>query len=158
MNSANAATTGDLHTEPAELGADERRAEFEQARRLAERYRVEFVDMDSFRIDQDLFRSIPADLMLRYGFVPYRREGKTLAIVVSDPTDLPMIDELAIVLGTPIKVTVAAPTAIQEILKKSESSQRVLEEATEGFELQVLKEDDTGDENLTVERLTSDIS
>ena len=51
--------------------------------------------MDTFRIDQELFRSIPADLMLRYGFVPYRRDGKALVIVVSDPTDLPMIDELA---------------------------------------------------------------
>jgi type II secretory ATPase GspE/PulE/Tfp pilus assembly ATPase PilB-like protein len=127
------------------------------ALRLADRYRLEFVDMEHFRIDQDLFRSIPADLMLRYGFVPYRREGKSLVIVVSDPTDLPMIDELSVVLGTPVKVTVGAPTAIQEILKKSESSQRVLEEATEGFQLQVLKEDDSA-EDLSVERLTSDIS
>ena len=133
-------------------------AEVARARKLAERYRLEFVDMDEFRIDQELFRTIPADLMLRYGFVPYRREGKSLVIVVSDPTDLPMIDELGIVLGTPIKVTVGAPSAIQSILKKSESSQRVLEEATEGFQLQVLKEEEAGDENLTVERLTSDIS
>ena len=103
-----------------------------RARQLAERYRLEFVDMDEFRIDQELFRSIPADLMLRYGFVPYRRDGKSLVIVVSDPTDLPMIDELGVVLGTPIKVTVGAPSAIQSILKKSESSQRVLEDATEG--------------------------
>src|SRR5688572_10119106 len=129
-----------------------------RARKLAERYRLEFVDMDQFRIDQELFRSIPADLMLRYGFVPYRREGKALVIVVSDPTDLPMIDEVAVVLGTPVKVTVGAPSAIQSILKKSESSQRVLEEATEGFQLQVLKEDEAGEDNLTVERLTSDIS
>ena len=63
--------TAGLHSEPRELGADERRQEVEQAKRLAERYRLEFVDMDSFRIDQELFRSIPADLMLRYGFVPY---------------------------------------------------------------------------------------
>src|ERR671929_1570493 len=132
--------------------------EVARAQKLAERYRLEFVDMDEFHIDQELFRSIPADLMLRYGFAPYRRDGKSLVIVVSDPTDLPMIDELAVVLGTPIKVTVGAPSAIQAILKKSESSQRVLEEATEGFQLQVLKEDETGDENLTVERLTSDIS
>jgi type IV pilus assembly protein PilB len=69
-----------------------------------------------------------------------------------------MIDELGVILRTPIKVTVGAPSAIQSILKKSESSQRVLEEATEAFELQVLKEDETGEENLTVERLTSDIS
>jgi type IV pilus assembly protein PilB len=129
-----------------------------RARALAERYRLEFVEMEEFRIDQELFRSIPADLMLRYGFVPYRREGKSLAIVVSDPTDLPMIDELAVVLGTPVKVTVGAPSAIQSILKKSESSQRVLEDATEGFELQVLKDDENGEDSLTVERLTSDIS
>src|SRR2546425_12379432 len=109
----------------------DRQAEIEQARRLAERYRLEFVDMETFRIDQDLFRSIPADLMLRYGFVPYRRAGKALEIVVSDPTDLPMIDELGVLLATPIKVAVGPKFAIESILKKSESSQRVLEEATE---------------------------
>src|SRR6266403_4851327 len=87
------------------------REEMERAQRLAERYRLEFIDMDTFKIDQDLFRSIPADLMLRYGFVPYRREGKTLVIVVSDPTDLPMIDELGVILDTPVKVTVGAPSA-----------------------------------------------
>jgi type IV pilus assembly protein PilB len=149
-----------MATAPANLlpNPEEYSEELARARMLAERYRLDFIDMEEFRIDQDLFRSIPADLMLRYGFVPHRREGKFLIIVVSDPTDLPMIDELGVILRTPIKVTVGAPSAIQSILKKSESSQRVLEEATEAFELQVLKEDETGDDNLTVERLTSDIS
>jgi type II secretory ATPase GspE/PulE/Tfp pilus assembly ATPase PilB-like protein len=137
--------------------ADDYAAEVAQARAKAERYRLEFVDMEEFRIDQELFRSIPADLMLRYGFVPHRREGQGLRIVVSD-TDLAMIDELGVQLGMPLTVTVGTPSAIQSILKKSESSQRVLEEATEGFQLQVLKEDESADENLTVERLTSDIS
>jgi type II secretory ATPase GspE/PulE/Tfp pilus assembly ATPase PilB-like protein len=138
---------------PADVGA-----EVDRARRLAERYRLEYVDMDQFHLDHELFRSIPADLMLRYGFVPHRREGQALVIVVSDPTDLPMIDELSLLLQTPLKVTVGAPSAIQAMLKKSESSQRVLEEATESFQLQLLKEDENGEENLTVERLTSDIS
>jgi type IV pilus assembly protein PilB len=156
---------------PADLSADagstktdlsakaaERRAEFEAAQRLAKRYRLEFVDMEQFPIDQELFRAIPADLMLRYSFVPYRRQGKTLVIVVPDPTDLPLLDELSQLLGTPITVTVGARSAIESILKKSESSQRVLEEATESFQIQLLKDDDNLDENLTVERLTSDIS
>ena len=155
-------TTAQFHADQPDLPTSdaERRAEVEQARRLAERYRLEFVDMDTFRIDQDLFRSIPAELMLRYGFVPYRREGKdgkTLAIVVSDPTDLPMIDELGVLLATPIKVVVGPRSAIDSILKKSESSTRVLEDATESFKLQLLKEED-GEDTLTVERLTSDIS
>ncbi len=141
-----------------EVSAEERSAEEAQARRLADRYRRQFLDMNHFRIDQELFRSIPADLMLRYGFVPYRREGKAIVIVVSDPTDLPMIDELKALLGTPVKVMVGARSAIESILKKSESSQRVLDEATEEFQFQLLKEDENLEDNLTVERLTSDIS
>ena len=132
--------------------------EVARARRLAERYRVEFADMDRFSMDADLFRSIPADLMLRYGFVPYRKVGDTLVIVVSDLIDLPKIDELALLLDTPIRVTVGTRSAIESILKKSEGSQRVLDEATESFELQILHEDEGGEDSLTVERLTSDIS
>ena len=150
--------TAQLQADTSEFGPAERAAELEHARRQAERYRLEFVDMDTFRIDQELFRSIPADLMLRYGFVPYRRDGKSLCIVVSDPTDIPMIDELGVLLSTPIKVAVGPRSAIESILKKSESSQRVLEDATEGFQLQLLKEDESGEDSLTVERLTSDIS
>jgi type II secretory ATPase GspE/PulE/Tfp pilus assembly ATPase PilB-like protein len=146
------------HDEVQEANAAERAAEIAHAGRLAERYRLEFVELSKFNIDHELFRSIPADLMLRYGFVPYRREGNSLVIVVSDPTDLPMIDELAVLLATPIKVTVGTPSAIQSILKKSESSQRVLEDATESFQLQILRDDEAGDEALTVEKLTTDAS
>jgi type IV pilus assembly protein PilB len=150
--------TDELYVGLAEPSAVDHAAEAAHARRLAERYRLEFVDLSQFSIDHELFRAIPADLMLRYGFVPYRREGHALTIVVSDPTDLPMIDELAVLLATPIKVTVGTPSAIQAILKKSESSTRVLEEATESFQLQILREDDTGEEQLTVEKLTADSS
>ena len=37
---------------------------------FAARYGLEFVDLTRFRIDNDLFRRIPFDLMLRYGFIP----------------------------------------------------------------------------------------
>jgi len=162
MNAKPAATVNgapeELYVGATEASDAERAAEAAQARRLAERYRLEYIDISQFSIDHDLFRAIPADLMLRYGFVPYRREGTTLVIVVSDPTDLPMIDELAVLLGTQIKVTVGTPSAIQSMLKKSESSQRVLEEATESFQLQILHEDEGGDDQLTVDKLTADQS
>jgi type II secretory ATPase GspE/PulE/Tfp pilus assembly ATPase PilB-like protein len=148
----------DLYVAGVEPTDVEHAAEVAHAKRLAERYRLEFVDLSQFSIDHELFRAIPADLMLRYTFVPYRREGSSLVIVVSDPTDLPMIDELGVLLATPIKVTVGTPSAIQSILKKSESSQRVLEDATESFQLQILREDESGDEALTVEKLTADAS
>ena len=133
-------------------------AEVARARDLARRYRLEYVDMEQYYVDQDLLRSIPADLMLRYRFVPRRRVGEALEIIVSDPTDLPMIDELALLLGSRVTVTVGTPSAIESILTRSESSQRVLDEATESFQLQLLREEDAAEDSLTVERLTSDIS
>ena len=133
-------------------------AEIARARALAERYGLEYVDMERYYVDQDLLRSIPADLMLRYRFVPRRRIGGALEIILSDPTDLPMIDELALLLGAPVTATVGTPSAIESILTRSESSQRVLDEATESFQLQILREEDAAEESLTVERLTSDIS
>ena len=139
-------------------GAPDAGAEAARAQALARRYRLPYVDMERHCVDQDLLRSIPADLMLRYRFVPRRRAGEALEIIVSDPTDLPLIDELALLLGAPLTVTVGAPSAIEAILTRSESSQRVLDEATEGFQLQLLREDDAAEDSLTVERLTSDIS
>jgi type IV pilus assembly protein PilB len=150
--------TDALYADPSATPAVDRAAEDQEARRLARRYQLEFVDLEQFHIDHALFRSIPADLMLRYGFVPYRRDGQTLFIVVSDPRDLQTIDEVGVQLGTKVRPVVGSPSAIQGILKKSESSTRVLEEATEGFQMQILRDDEAGEENLTVEKLTSDAS
>ncbi len=141
-----------------EAGAEILSEEF-LAKRLSERVGVEYVDLANFEIDPELFRSIPVDLMFRYNFVPRARTAAGLQIVVADPTDVLMIDELELLLGTSIEVVVGTPSAIQEILKKSESSQRVLEEATEEFRIQIVLEDDeTGEETLTIDRLTSDQS
>jgi len=127
------------------------------AQRLAQRMELEYIDFEEFEIDAELFRSIPVDLMFRYNFVPRHRTATGLVVVVADPTDVLMIDELELLLGTNIEICVGTQSAIQEILKKSESSQRVLDEATEGFRLQIVTEDaETGEETLTIDRLTSD--
>jgi type IV pilus assembly protein PilB len=128
------------------------------AQRLAARLGLEFVDVAQFTIDNDLFRSIPVDMMFRYNFVPYKARGNSLLCVVSDPSDVLMIDELELLLGRTIEVMVGTRSAIQEILKKSESGQRVLEEATEEFKVQLIREDEEGEEQLTIEKLTSDAS
>jgi type II secretory ATPase GspE/PulE/Tfp pilus assembly ATPase PilB-like protein len=142
-------------------GADfgEALAEEREAMQLAGRLGLEFVDLAQLEIDPELFRSIPVDLMFRYNFVPRHRTPHGLVVVVSDPTDVLMIDELELLLGTNIEVCVGTQGSIQEILKKSESSQRVLDEATEDLRMQIVTEDEeTGEEVLTIDRLTTDSS
>ncbi|HEY4492067.1 MAG TPA: GspE/PulE family protein [Acidobacteriota bacterium] len=125
---------------------------------MAHRYHLEFIELKGFQIDHSLFRSIPVDLMFRYNFVPYKKEKDTLTIIVSDPSNILMVDELELLLGVRIKRVVGTHSAVQDILKKSESSQRVLDEATETFRLQVLSEDEDSDETITIDKLTTDAS
>ncbi len=129
--------------------------EMEQARRLAERYRCEFVDLKSAKIDSELFKSIPVDLMFRYNFVPLAATNGELEIALADPRHLNLIDELSILLRKKLKVKVAALGQIADLLKKTEQSQRVLEEITEGFALDVVGEEESADETLSIEKLTA---
>src|SRR5258706_9588222 len=130
--------------------------EEQQTRQLAQRYRCEFVDLKNSPIDPELFRAIPAEVMFRYNFVPLKGVNGSLMVAIADPSELLLTDELGILLGKKLVVKVATPSQISDILKKSESSQRVLEEATEGFTLDLIKEDESGDETISIERLTSE--
>ena len=113
------------------------------------------VDLRDGAIEHDLFRSIPVDLMFRYNFVPLKAQNGTLEIALSDPRNLNTIDELGLLLHKKLKVKVATASQIADLLKKTEQSQRVLEEVTEGFALDVVADEDNPDETLSIDRLAN---
>ena len=137
-------------------GAAELDQEREQAKRLATRYRCAFIDLMEQRIDPDLFRTIPADLMFRYNFVPLLVHDNTLVIAVADPGQVILSDELPLLLGKKLAYRVATPRQISDLLKRTEQSQRVLEQATEAFTLQVAKDEEETEETISGDRLTRD--
>ncbi len=130
-------------------------AEAAQAQAVAARYRCEYVDLREASIDHELFRSIPVDLMFRYNFVPLRAQNGTLDIALADPRNLNLIDELSLLLNKKLRCKVATLSQISELLKKTEQSQRVLEEVTEGFTLDVVGDEENQDETLSIDRLTA---
>jgi len=137
-------------------GAADLTVEREQAKRLATRYRCGFIDLMEQRIDADLFRTIPADLMFRYNFVPLAMHNNTLVIAVADPSQVILSDELPLLLGKKLAYKVATPRQISDLLKRTEQSQRVLEQATEAFTLQVAKDEEETEETISGDRLTRD--
>ncbi len=130
--------------------------EVEHAQAIARRYCCDFVDLKTAKIDHELFRTVPVDLMFRYHFVPLQAHNGTLEIALSDPRQIVSIDELAVLLSKKLKIKVATYSQITDLLKKTEQSQRVLEEVTEGFTLDVVGDEENADENLSIDRLTSD--
>jgi len=130
--------------------------EAERAQMLARRYHAEFVDLKNFKIQHELFKSVPVDMMFRYNFVPLEQSEGRLAIAVSDPSKLMVIDEISGLLGTRIVTRVATLSQITDLLKKTEQSQRVLDEASEGLAFDVLSDNENADENISIEKLTAD--
>jgi type IV pilus assembly protein PilB len=150
------ATIEQLPPAPGLPGDGDEQNEREFARKLAERYRYAFIDLREQRIDAELFRTIPADLMFRYNFVPLELQNNVLAIAAADPGQVQMSDELPLLLGKKLLIRVATARQIGDLLKRTEQSQRVLEQATEAFTLQTSKEDEDSDETISGDRLTRD--
>ena len=149
-------TTHDNPIVAAPISSAEEQHDRENARRLAERYRVPFIDLREQRIDPELFRTIPADLMFRYNFVPLEQTNNVLAIAAADPSLVLLSDELALLLGKKLAPRVATAKQIGDLLKRTEQSQRVLEQATEAFTLQVTKAEEDTEETISGDRLTRD--
>src|SRR5882672_3814522 len=140
--------------------ADPQPPEMKAARELARRYRLPFVDLlpadRESPIDYKLFTEVPVDLMVRHQFVPLRRDGKGLHIAMADPTDLERLDELASTLQTRIVPYVATAGAVEVVLRKGDTTQRVLQEAASGFRISLVRETEHGEEVLDLDRLATD--
>jgi type II secretory ATPase GspE/PulE/Tfp pilus assembly ATPase PilB-like protein len=127
-----------------------------RAQELAKRYRCEFLDLRNYHLQPDLFKKIPVDMMFRYNFIPLEQRDGRLSIAIADPSQLMAIDEISVLLGKRVLTKVATSSQIADILKKTEQSQRVLEEASEGFTLDVITEDEFSDETISIEKLTAE--
>ena len=92
----------------------------ERARDLARRYRCEFVDLDGFRVQSELLRTTPLELMFQYNFVPLEEthDGR-LVIAIADPSQLMMIDEISLLLGKRVVTRVSSPKQIGNVLERN---------------------------------------
>lgn len=127
------------------LLAQHRLSDKQLAQAIAEQSKTPYVDLDGFTIDDTLFDLIPASYAYQYTIIPYRRNGKTLDVVVADPFDLTLIDKLERLSGVTVQLLLSSATAIEAVLKRSEGSSAVLKDISEDF-LVIVKETDQGDE------------
>src|SRR5574338_1430161 len=146
---------------PAENGHGEHLPpEMKAAMELARRYRLPFVDLlppdRESPIDYELFAEVPVDLMVRHQFVPLKRDGKGLHIAMADPTDLERLDEISSMLRTRVIPYVATAGAVEVVLRKGDTTQRVLQEAASGFRISLVRETEHGEEVLDLDRLATD--
>jgi type IV pilus assembly protein PilB len=131
------------------------------AQAVAEQRGVQYLNLTDFHINSKFFEKIPADLMQRYQFVPVESADEgSLIIAMTDPNNIPAIDELEMILNQGLDICVSTPSAIQAVLRRSGSSGQVPQPISENFEFHIVKEQQDGESQgvLSLETIDRDES
>ena len=128
------------------------------AQTLADQYGLPWDPLQDFRIDSEFFETIPVEWMHRAPFVPLSKDQGVLTIAISNPQDVRAVDELELLLGCELRLVVSTTTAINEALAASEGNKQVLSRIQAELDPVLIKEDEKGEDILSVERITKDQS
>ena len=147
---------------PAELGAtllgEGALSEEQLARALAIQYGLSFDPLNDFRVDPSFYDRMSVKLMQRHPFVPIAELQGRLRIAIPDPQDLFGIDELELLLGRELELVVSPKAAILTALERSEGSSQALRELEAEYRSVLVKEDERGEEILTLDQNAEDQS
>jgi type IV pilus assembly protein PilB len=89
------------------------------ARALAERYGLDHLDLDVFPVDMGAANLVVNTAAKRYQAVPVAFVDKrTLLLAMADPSNVLAVDDVAIMTGYEVRVAVASPDAIGELISR----------------------------------------
>lgn len=85
---------------------------------MGRQYEVPTVDLDQFEVDQDALKAIPREVCEKHMIIPVSRSGTILVVAFSDPTNMYVRDDIALLSRCKIEVVVAPETSIQKAIEK----------------------------------------
>jgi type IV pilus assembly protein PilB len=89
------------------------------ARALAERYGLDHLDLDVFPVDMGAANLVVNTAAKRYQAVPVSFVDKrTLLLAMADPSNVLAVDDVAIMTGYEVRVAVASPDAITDLISR----------------------------------------
>ena len=106
---------GKLGFNLAELGFVE---DDEIASVLSKQYGVPSINLTQFTIDASVIQLVPAATAQKYEIVPVSRDGATLTIAMSDPTNVFAVDDIKFMTGYQVEPVVAAQTALVAAIER----------------------------------------
>ncbi|MFQ5961432.1 MAG: GspE/PulE family protein [Candidatus Methylomirabilales bacterium] len=125
------------------------------AQARAKQYGLSFVEVASVEPDISVLKCLPAALVKSRAVLPFRRSDGRLAVAVTDPGNLPLLDELRLCLGD-TEIVVASANEIRTKLQGVETAQHVLHEISQEFQLSLVTDDEEA--ALSLERVKEDQS
>lgn len=99
-------------------------SENEVAKALASQLGMEYVDLDQPDvIDKSQIPLIPEDIIRKYTILPLGQDGSKIKVLVHDPMNLALVDDLRFRLGTDIEMALGSKSKIKEFIETVLSSE-----------------------------------
>jgi len=86
---------------------------------LSRQYGVPAVNLSEIEIEPSVARLIPAETASKYNAIPIARNGTTLTLAMTDPTNVFAMDDVKFMTGLHVEPVVASDTAIREAIARS---------------------------------------
>ncbi|MBL7032189.1 MAG: type IV-A pilus assembly ATPase PilB [Nitrospira sp.] len=85
---------------------------------LSEQYGVPAVSLSHEDVDASITKLVPYDIAYKYQIFPISRNGATLTIAMTDPSNVFAIDDVKFMTGYEVKPVIASEAGIQEAITK----------------------------------------
>ncbi len=124
--------------------------ETEITKMLARQYRMPAVDLARFEVDPRIVKLVPSEVAMRHTVLPLKREGRTLTVAMSDPTNMTVLDDLKFITRYDIFPVIAGEytlrTAIERYYEQTDVQlQSILKDIEAEEDLEVIEEQEDED-------------
>ncbi|MFQ5703397.1 MAG: type IV-A pilus assembly ATPase PilB [Gemmatimonadales bacterium] len=121
--------------------------ETEITKMLARQYRMPAVDLSRFEVDKRIVKIVPTEVAVKHTVLPLKREGRTLTVAMSDPTNMSVVDDLKFITRYDIFPVIAGEytlrMAIEKYYEQTDAQlQNILKDIEEEDELEVIEEEE----------------
>jgi type IV pilus assembly protein PilB len=110
----NDSAVNEADTRQGTLVKDAHSSDENKARAIAEKYGVEFINLSETKLLPHVVRLLPQSIVTEHNVIAVKFEGDTLYVAMTNPADMPTLDQINLVTGFIIKPVVATK---KEIIK-----------------------------------------
>jgi type IV pilus assembly protein PilB len=146
----NTSTVGETDTQQGVLIADRHHSDEDKALAIAQKHGVEFIRLSETNLSSQVVRLLPDWLVTQHNVIAVRLEEDTLYVAMTDPVDLPTLDQINLVTGFNVKPVVATEREIIKAISQHYGAEQITRQGLidARFDVEPTQEDDNKIEDL----------
>ncbi|MEC9073290.1 MAG: type IV-A pilus assembly ATPase PilB [Myxococcota bacterium] len=101
---------------------------------LSRQYGVPSINLEEVEVDEEVIELVPREVAERHQVIPIEKQGQTLIVALTDPSNIYAMDDIKFLTGFNVEVVVTSEASIESALEQYYAPGGEFEEALEGYD------------------------